>query len=642
MITLVRCINGHEWQPGEATGHTSACPVCGAERTLITPPSHPDPVPALSAESRSAQPVPALTTYEVLEELGQGGMGIVYKARHRGTGRVVAIKVLRKERLGSPDLMNRFRREALAAARLQHPNIVQVVETALEEDPPYLVLEYVPGVTLQKLVEQSGPLSLAQACDFVRQTALALQHAAEQRLVHRDIKPSNLMVIPAAPGSTARAVIKILDMGVARLFQGSDQEASLTTLTRDGSVIGTPDYIAPEQLEDPRSVDVRADLYSLGCTFYFLLTGEVPFPGGSLVQKLDRQRWHVPPAVNQLRSDAPAAMAAVVRRLLAKHPDDRYQTPGELASALEVLLRTGELPGGHHTVSLTSLRILRGHRGPVSCLGFLPGGKLLVSGGADRTLRLWEVETGAERSRFGGDRQAISCLAVTATGLVVAGHGVTLRGWDPHTGQQLFGLSGHTDTVRCLALAPDGKRMLSGGEDRTVRLWDIERGRELLRLSKHRDGVTGVAWAAQGRYALSSSRDQTIRLWDLTNGQEIRSFPTPRGPVLCLALSPEGTTALSGHFDTTLRLWNLENGREIRRLSGHRQMVVALRFLDDGRVFSGSHDQTVRLWDTASGAELASCPGHDRAVTALDVDCDGSWLATADATGLIRLWQLPS
>ena len=202
-------------------------------------------------------------------------------------------------------------------------------------------MEYVPGVTLQELVDQNGPLPIAQACDFVRQTALGLQHAAEQALVHRDVKPANLMILLNVDRSTRQAesvgqsalripssaLVKILDMGVARLYQLAHlPEESLTTLTRDGSVIGTPDYIAPEQLEDPHGADIRADLYSLGCTFYFLLTGKVPFPGGTLIQKLDRQRKETPLSVDQLRGEIPSAVAAVVRRLMAKAPADQRDT----------------------------------------------------------------------------------------------------------------------------------------------------------------------------------------------------------------------------------------------------------------------------------------------------------------------------
>src|SRR5262249_7872617 len=263
---------------------------------------------------------------------------------------------------------------------------------------PYLAMEYVPGLTLQKLVDDVGPLPIAQACEFVRQAAVGLEHAAAQRLVHRDVKPSNLMVVaPNGLPLPPRPVVKILDMGVARLFQLSEQEAPLTTLTRDGSVIGTPDYVAPEQLEDPRTVDVRADLYSLGCTLYFLLSGRVPFPGGTLIQKLDRQRWHTAPSVNQLRPEVPAPLAAVVRRLMAKHPDDRYQTPGELAQALEALLRTGELPGGQAAVALPLLLRITGHTAGVNAVAFDSDGKTIVSGGADRSIRVWDASTGKER-----------------------------------------------------------------------------------------------------------------------------------------------------------------------------------------------------------------------------------------------------
>src|SRR5262249_53503440 len=158
--------------------------------------------------------------------------------------------------------------------------------------------------------------------------------------------------------AVTRPLVKVLDMGVARLYHlAQSPEESLTTLTRDGSVIGTPDYIAPEQLEDPHGADIRADLYSLGCTFYFLLTGQVPFPGGTLIQKLDRQRKEGPLSVDQLRAEVPAAVAAVVRRLMAKKPADRYRTPGELAGVLEHLAKTGQLPGGHQPAPLREEKV---------------------------------------------------------------------------------------------------------------------------------------------------------------------------------------------------------------------------------------------------------------------------------------------
>jgi hypothetical protein len=646
MTTLLRCINGHEYDAATSAAGSRACPVCGAvEHTLLTPPSMPASRPSLPFSGEGApeaQSPPVLAGYEILEEVGRGGMGIVYRARQRAPERIVALKVIRKERLASTDMVNRFRREALASARLAHPNIVEVYESVLEGDTHYLVMEHVPGITLQKLVEQTGPLPLGQACDFIRQAALGLEHAAAQKLVHRDVKPSNLMVVaPNGLPLPARPVVKVLDMGVARLFQLSEQEASLTTLTRDGSVIGTPDYIAPEQLEDPRAVDVRADLYSLGCTFYFLLTGQVPFPGGTLVQKLDRQRWHTPPGVNQLRPEVPPALAAVVRKLMAKHPDDRYQTPGELAAALDTLLRTGDLPGGHHPAALPELRRLAGPAAFVA-VAFCEGGRSVVAASSDRTLRLWDVGTGKEKLRFGDGRHDAGCLAVVpGSGIVLVGQGVTVRGYDPATGREVLRLIGHNDAVRCLAVSADGKRAVSGGDDRTVRVWDLARGTEMKRFAQHRDNVTGVALSADGKLALSGARDQTMRLWETGNAHEVRSFAVPRGPVLCVGLTADAQGACSGHFDTTLRLWDVRSGRELRRFAGHKQMVSALVCLPGGRIVSASHDQTVRLWDTAGGAELGWCQGHTGPVTAVAVRPDGQMLASASLDQTVRLWQMP-
>jgi tRNA A-37 threonylcarbamoyl transferase component Bud32 len=581
--------------------------------------------------------------YEILEELGRGGMGVVYRARQTDRDRVVALKVIRKERLAHPEVVRRFRREAQATARLSHPNIVAVYESDLAGDTHFLAMEYVPGITLQRLVEQSGPLPVALACDLMRQTAQGLQHAAEQALVHRDIKPANLMLLGGGTGQPSRSLVKILDMGVARLYQLRDlPEDSLTTLTRDGAVIGTPDFIAPEQLEDPHAADIRADLYSLGCTFYFLLSGQVPFPGGTLIQKLDRQRWETPPSVDQIRRDVPPAVAAVVRRLMAKHPDDRYRTPGEVAAALEQLTRTGVVSSAYQAVPLTEVRCLRGHAGAVTAVTFLPGGRSVVSAGADRTLRLWEVSSGVERASFGQTPQAIGCLAVVpATGYILAGQGVSLRVWDPESRQEVLRLSGHTDAVRAVAVTADGRRALSGGDDRTLRLWDLTTGREVGRMAGHRATVAGVALTPDGRLALSAGRDGTLRLWDVGRGREVRSFEVPRGAVLAAAFTPDGKAALSAHFDTTLRLWDLESGREMRRFSGHRQMVAALGGAPGGRVVSGGHDQTVRVWDPHSGAELCCGRGHTAPVTAVAVSADGSLAASASLDETVRLWQLP-
>jgi tRNA A-37 threonylcarbamoyl transferase component Bud32 len=653
-MPLFTCPKGHRWEAPSGEQASSqraggACPVCGAP-TEVRPPAvaTPDAGPAAPPPAAPGEVPPRLPGYEILEEVGRGGMGIVYKARQVERDRLVALKVIRKERLSHPEVVQRFRREVRAAARLSHPNVVLVYDADQEGDTHFLAMEYVPGLTLQRLVEQFGALPVPQACDYVRQAALGLQHAHEQALVHRDIKPANLMVTGSDPGRPGAlgyrgAVVKVLDMGVARLHALSGtQEELLSTLTQDGAMLGTPDYIAPEQLENAHEADIRADLYSLGCTFHYLLTGQVPFPGGTLIQKLDKQRWAPPPPVDQLRPEVPPGVAAVVRKLMAKKPEDRYQTPAELVAALGQLARGGSIPAEPRPPILAPARQLAGHREGAWGVAVSADGRLALSGGRDRAVRLWDLATGQEVRTFAGQGQEVRAVALAPDGrLALSAGGVTLRLWDPATGQEVGRLVGHTDTVKSVALAPDGRRAVSGGDDKAVRLWDVAGRRLVRRLAGHSRDVTSVVVTPDGRHALSGSRDQTLRLWDLQTGGEVRRFGG-RGMVLAVAVSADGRYALSGSYDTTLRLWDLGSGQELRRFASHRQMVSAVAFAPDGRrVLSGSHDQTVRLWDVDSTRELCVGEGHAGGVTAVAFTPDGRQAVSAGADGALCVWELP-
>jgi serine/threonine-protein kinase len=264
-----------------------------------------------------------LGPYLLQDRLGQGAMGRVYRAFHRKLGRVVAIKVIRSDLLKDwdEDNLSRFLQEVRAVGRVSHPNVVHAFDAGPIGATYFLAMEYIAGIDLYRRVKESGPLPPEQACDYVRQAALGLQHAHERGLVHRDIKPANLMI--------ANGMVKILDLGLARLVL-AEQVRSSSGLTRDGSMLGTIDYMAPEQADDPRHADIRADLYSLGCTFHYLLTGRPPFAEGTFFQKLTRHKNELAPTLPQV----PANINAVIQRLLAKNPDERFQTPGELATVL--------------------------------------------------------------------------------------------------------------------------------------------------------------------------------------------------------------------------------------------------------------------------------------------------------------------
>jgi serine/threonine-protein kinase len=275
-----------------------------------------------------------LGPYVLIDKLGEGGMGEVYRARHQRLERVVALKLIRTDKIKSKDTVSRFQREARAAAQLSHPNIVTLFDDGQEGDIHYLAMEYVKGVDLSKWVREKGPMPVPNACNFIRQAALGLQHAHERGLVHRDIKPSNLMLVAGTPQ------VKVLDMGLARIDRAEDDDKTDSgSITHEGAVMGTPDFLAPEQAMNAHSVDIRADIYSLGCSLHFLLTAQAPFPGGALSEKLLKHQLQDPPPLAELRPDAPAELGPVLKKMMAKKPEQRYQTPADVAAALAPFVR---------------------------------------------------------------------------------------------------------------------------------------------------------------------------------------------------------------------------------------------------------------------------------------------------------------
>jgi serine/threonine-protein kinase len=267
-----------------------------------------------------------LGQYRILEELGRGGMGRVFKAVHLAMGRFVALKMISPALTQTDRARELFQREVRAAGRLHHPNIVTFYDAHTSGDRCYLVMEFVDGPNLSQLVREQGPLPVEQACEYIRQAAVGLDYAHAQGLIHRDIKPSNLLVQQTPSGPQ----VKLLDFGLSLATAGDVPNTPGTPNT----VLGTPDYVSPEQAKSQHTVDGRSDLYSLGCTFYYLLTGEPPFPGGTPLEKVIRHQSDAPVSVQTRRPDVPDAVSAIVHKLLAKNQKWRYQKSGELATDL--------------------------------------------------------------------------------------------------------------------------------------------------------------------------------------------------------------------------------------------------------------------------------------------------------------------
>jgi len=271
---------------------------------------------------------------KILDRIGAGGMGTVFLCQHLGLRKQVAVKVLPPDQAGDEGVRERFFREARAAAALDHPNIVRVHDTNSSGGVHYIVMEYVDGQDLQTILNKYGSLPHTRACTYVAQAALGLQHAHEKGLVHRDIKPANLLV-------DKDGVVKILDMGLALFHE--DERDNLTAKYDKGAVLGTADYMAPEQIMASSAVDIRADIYSLGVTLYTLINGKPPF-GGSATQKLIGHTTHRATSLTEIRREVPKQLSSVVDKMMAKDPSERYQTPAEVIAALHPWLEADTIP----------------------------------------------------------------------------------------------------------------------------------------------------------------------------------------------------------------------------------------------------------------------------------------------------------
>jgi serine/threonine protein kinase len=300
-----------------------------------TAPSATQPVAGLPPE------LAANPQYEIMRELGRGGMGVVYLARNKLLGRLEVLKVVNKALLERPGVAERFLREIQSAARLNHPNVVTAHNAMQLGESLAFAMEYVDGEDLYKLLKARGPLRVANACHYVREAALGLQHAFEKKMVHRDIKPQNLIL--ARDGK--KHMVKVLDFGLAKVKRENENDSALTGT---GMMLGTPDYMAPEQTMDAARADIRADIYSLGCTLYHLLTGKPPFKADSLYQIMYAHQNKQAEPVGTSRPDVPAELANVVAKMMAKDPAQRYQTPADVAKALVPFIKqpVKPAPGG--------------------------------------------------------------------------------------------------------------------------------------------------------------------------------------------------------------------------------------------------------------------------------------------------------
>jgi eukaryotic-like serine/threonine-protein kinase len=606
--------------------------------------------------------LPVIPGFTLIEILGSGGMGIVYKARQVRLDRLVAIKIMRTEYLAEATLIERFQREARAVARLSHPHIVTLHDADEVNGLHFLVMEYVEGTDLGQFVAEKGPLSSETAARLLVQAALALQHAHGHSLVHRDIKPSNLLVTsgkglgaseeksktsPLATSHQPLATLKLLDFGLAR-FREAIPGASVTSADQ---LVGSPDFIAPEQIEDPHAADIRSDLYSLGCTFYYAVTGAVPFPARAVMDKLDGHRFQTPVPVQKRRPDVLPELAAAINRLMRRRPEDRYVAPSELAAELSPFLQAVQTQGTQPTVAgaeSPKTRRFTAHADWVMSVGFSPDGERIISAGRDGSIAVWQATSGREVFRWQAHEGAIPCVNFLPSGrhILSGGEDGTIRLWTSDTGRQKRALTGHHGAVYGFAVFPDGRRALSAGEDQTIRLWNLTTGRQSRLIGgtvaeRHWDAVLCVAVTADGKRAISGSRDSTARIWDIEANREERCLRGHPGPVCAVALTSDGRHALTASCQQ-LRLWDMTTGEVVRLLPEQDKPIRTIALSPDGRLLAtGGEDRTVRLWDMATGELFHHFDGAASWVLSVAFSPDGRHIVAGGADRCVCVWEAP-
>jgi len=484
-----------------------------------------------------SSPIDQLGDFTLLDCLGRGGMGAVYRARRQTTGEIVAIKTLPAALRNDPQTLGRLRRELRAASELEHVNIVRTF--AIEDTPqgPVLVMEYAEGVNLQDRVERDGTLPAEAAVEMVRQAALGLGHAHERGVVHRDVKPSNLVVGPDGR-------VRVLDFGIARMAQSTSVEAStLTELTQSGAVLGTVDFMAPEQAFDSKSVDGRADIYSLGCTLYFLIHGVPPFRGETAVETLlAHSEAPIPLLEAQGARRLRRGLEAIYRRMLAKKPGDRFATMAELVAAFDRLAQ-----------SIVRAQA-RARHAVTAALMSLAGCALLFA----VALAQGRVVPPPDPAKIRIDVATLPSPESTPAAW-------SSLDWQPHPEKK--------QPIRGLIAYPPN---LPGGTT-----WQLE-------TRQPRTQITSMAWSHNGTRLYYGTLVGQLWVYDVGNLKLLGIFPLASQAIMAIAVHPNNqliATIESGA--ASIRFWNADFARGAT-LTGHEQAVTDIAWSPDGKLLASS------------------------------------------------------
>jgi WD40 repeat protein len=617
---------------------------------------------ALTA-SRAASELPDVPGYEVLAVLGEGGMSVVYLARQVGLDRLVALKLLRG---GSTKRLARFRAEALADARMQHPHIVQIFEIGEHQGQPYLALELLQGGSLEaKLAGQ--PQAPCDAAALVGVLARAIQYAHGRGIVHRDLKPSNVLL-------TADGTAKIADFGLAKFLLATDGH------TQEGDLVGTPRYMAPEQTSGAlEAVGPTADVYSLGVILYELLTGRAPLRAPTTVETLILIRSQEPLPPSRLLPRLPRDLETICLKCLQKDPHRRYASAQELADDLERFLAGKPVRARPVRMPEKVLKWVRRRPAQAAACG-LAALVLVLAGLGGGAAALWQRTEGAlereqrakedvERARAAEQKAKDDLDVALDQHRVLFAHAAwrdyamgraerlllecapERRDWEwryvyrlCHT--DLLTLRGHSGDVTSVSYSPDGRHLLTVSWDGTAKVWDPDTGKEVLIFKTLRgteEPMTAGAFSSDGRRLATGTQGGMVKVWDAATGKELLAPKGHRQWVTAVAFSRDGRRLSTGCIDGMAKIWDAATGEEIRSLWGQAGEIRDMAFSPDGTRLATAHAWgSVCVWDAATGKQVQSLRGHAREVLGVAFSPDGSRLATAAQDGTAKVWDAAS
>jgi WD40 repeat protein len=643
----------------------------------------PDLDPAWLA--RLFPPGPGAGRFSLLERVGLGACGAVWRALDTQLGRVVALKVPHPGLVSSPEALERFHREARAAAQLRHPGIVTVHEVADHDGLPALVADFIEGQSLRDVLSRRH-LTANEAALLTARVAEAVDYAHRMGAVHRDLKPANIMVRADEAGGPGEPLV--VDFGLAI------NDTAEITLTLEGQIVGTPAYMSPEQAGgNSHRVDRRTDVYSLGVILYEMLCGQLPFRGAKalLLEQILHEEPKSPRAVNR---KVPRDLDTVCFKAMAREPQHRYATAGDLADDLRRFLRGEPVRARPVGLAERTVRWVRRRPTMAALLAVSAVAALALAGVAVSTLqsaRLREAITAADLARAAeSDQRALAEAGLYNQRVLLASREWSLgnvgrvgqlledcpadrRGWE---WQYLRGLC-HGDlftlhqppvqpgwwTVTAVAWSPDGRSILSGCKDGGLHLWSASGGHPDRRIGVHSGGVMAVAWSPDGRSVASAGLDQMVRVWDVATGAPLFALGGHYGHLYSMAFSPDGKLLASGGGDwlenvypvdagrPEIKLWDTATGREVRSWRTGERDVVALAFSPDGRSLASASGAwmagpgrfvpgEVTLWDPQTGTAQQTLRGHTAPLTGVAFSPDGRRLVTSSWDRTLKLWDV--